>query len=299
MTEKVQINAESAKLVTGIEAIADNYDVLLVDAWGVLHDGLSCYAGVKECLQQLSCSNKPVIVLSNAARRHEAIETELSRVGILRELYHSILSSGELVWRWLNSGSNLKELGNSGYYLGPGRSKSLCEGLTVHWVDSLNHADFVLNTGAPVGNPRDASELVPLLEEMVRQQIPMLCANPDQVAIRGGEMGISAGAIARLYRSLGGSRILYFGKPHTELFEQALQAFQGVDKSRLLMVGDAFETDIAGAANFGIDSLLIAGGIHRQALTPLTKESVQRVASLFSVNPTYYGQSFNWQVKQS
>ena len=119
MTETIHINAVFAKPITGIEAIGDSYDVLLVDAWGVLHDGLSCYAGVKECLQQLSRCNKPVIVLSNAARRHEAIETELSRVGILPELYHSILSSGELVWHWLNSVSNLNELGNSGYYLGP------------------------------------------------------------------------------------------------------------------------------------------------------------------------------------
>ena len=290
----IHIDTGSIQSVTGLEAICENYDALLVDAWGVLHDGSSCYAGVKECLQQLLRCSKPVIVLSNAARRHDAIEAELSRVGILPELYHSILSSGELVWHWLNSASNLNELGNSGYYLGPERSKSLCEGLAVDWVDSLNNADFVLNTGAPVGNPRDASELVPLLEKMVRQQIPMLCANPDQVAIRGGEMGISAGAIARQYRSLGGRRIMYYGKPHTDLFEQALQAFQGIDKSRVLMVGDAFETDIAGATSFGIDSLLIAGGIHRQALTPLSKETVQRVASFYSVNPTYYCQSFSW-----
>lgn len=282
------------KPVTGIEAIGDSYDVLLVDAWGVLHDGLSCYTGVNECLQRLSRCNKPVVVLSNAARRHQAIESELSRVGILPELYHSIQSSGELVWHWLNTVSNLNELGNSGYYLGPGRSKSLCDGLAVNWVDNLQNADFVLNAGAPVGNPRDASELTPLLERMVSHQLPMLCANPDQVAIRGGEMGISAGAIARLYRSLGGRRIMYYGKPHTDLFEQALEVFQGIDKSRVLMVGDAFETDIAGATNFGIDSLLIAGGIHRQELTPLTKETVNRVANFYTLNPTYYCQSFSW-----
>ena len=82
IAEKIHINTVSVKLVEGIEAISENYDALLVDAWGVLHDGVSCYAGVKQCLQHLSRLDKPVIVLSNAARRHDAIERELLRVGI-------------------------------------------------------------------------------------------------------------------------------------------------------------------------------------------------------------------------
>jgi HAD superfamily hydrolase (TIGR01459 family) len=245
-------------------------------------------------LQQLSRLYKPVIVLSNAARRHDAIERELLRVGITPDLYHSVQSSGELTWQWLNSASNLNETGNSGYYLGPGRSQSLCEGLPVKWVDSLESADFVLNTGAPVGNPGDASALKPLLEQMHHYQLPMLCANPDRVAIRAGEMGISAGAIAELYQSLGARRIIYFGKPHPGLFELAMRVLSGIDKSSVLMVGDAFETDIAGAANFGIDSLLITAGIHQSELTPLSTEKVIRAANRYATAPTFYCQSFCW-----
>lgn len=294
MEVDIRIEPASIESLTGLEAIAVNYDALLVDAWGVLHDGRSCYAGVLDCLHQLSRHHKPVIVLSNAARRHDAIGRELLRVGITPELYHSVQSSGELTWQWLNLASNLTEIGNSGYYLGPGRSQSLCDGLPVKWVESLESADFVLNTGAPVGNPRDASALKPLLTQMHHYQLPMLCANPDRVAIRAGEMGISAGAIARLYQSIGARRIIYYGKPHTDLFERALQAFQGIDKSRLLMVGDAFETDIAGAVNFGIDSLLISGGIHEAELTPVSIETVIRAAGQYGASPTYFCQSFCW-----
>jgi len=234
-----------------------------------------------------------VIVLSNAARRHDAIERELLRVGITPRLYHSVLSSGELAWHWLNATSNLGEHGNSGYYFGPERSQSLCDGLPVNWVDSLERADFVLNTGAPVGNPADVRDLTPVLDKMLKRQLPMHCANPDQYAIRGGEMGISAGAIAGHYQSMGAKRVKYYGKPQLELFEKALQAL-GIEKSRVIMVGDAFETDIAGANNFGIDSLLIAGGIHQAELTPLCTETVKTLANRNKFTPSYFCQSFIW-----
>ena len=290
----MHINKEKVKLVTGIGPISNDYDAFLVDAWGVLHDGSSCYAGVKECLRRLWLQKKPVIVLSNAARRHDAIEHELLRMGVTPEMYRCVLSSGELAWQALDSIDNLPDLGKSGYYLGPERSKSLCEGLSVRWVDKLESASFVLNTGAPAGNPSDASALLPFLKKMIKQQLPMLCANPDQVAIRAGEMGISAGAIARLYESLGARRIVYYGKPLTDLYELAMRSLPGIDKSRVLMVGDAFETDITGAVNFGIDSLLIAGGIHQADLAPLSTKAVLRVAGQYGAFPTYYCQSFSW-----
>ena len=129
---------------------------------------------------------------------------------------------------------------------------------------------------------------------MLEQRLPMLCANPDQVAIRGGEMGISAGAIARHYQSIGAKCVIYYGKPQLDLFEKASEALPGIDKSRLLMVGDGIETDIAGANNFGIDSLLIAGGIHAAELTPLSTQTVGTLVNRYAVALTYFCQSFCW-----
>ena len=107
-------------------------------------------------------------------------------------------------------------------------------------------------------------------------------------------MGISAGAIARHYQSIGAKRVIYYGKPQSDLFEKALETLPGIDRSRLLMVGDAFETDIAGAINFHIDSLLIAGGIHQAELTPLSTRAVETLANRYAVAPTYFCQSFCW-----
>ncbi|MDH3220693.1 MAG: TIGR01459 family HAD-type hydrolase [Gammaproteobacteria bacterium] len=282
------------KQISGLEQIHPTYDAFLVDAWGVLHDGVACYPGAKNCLQRLAEFEKPVIVMSNAARRQHDMELELSRVGVNAALYRSVISSGELTWRALREGRLGLHLVEPGYYLGPQRSVSICDGLPLAWTDSVNRAGFVLNAGAPSGNPRDTELLVPLLEAMVARRLPMICANPDQVAVRAGELGISAGAIARRYQDLGATRIIYCGKPFHDIFEVALAALPGIDKSRILMVGDAFETDIAGALAFGLDSLLIAGGIHSAELDPLNEASLRELAARYGVKPGYYCEFLGW-----
>ena len=201
------------KQISGLEQILPHYDAFLVDAWGVLHDGVACYPGAKNCLRKLAEFEKPVIVISNAARRQHGMELELARVGVNTTLYRGVISSGELTWRALCEGSLACDLAEPGYYLGPRRSVSICDGLPVTWTDSIELAGFVLNAGAPTGNPRDTESLVPLLEAMFARRLPMICANPDQVAVRAGEPGISAGAIARRYQNLGATRVIYFGKP--------------------------------------------------------------------------------------
>ncbi|MFV2033235.1 MAG: TIGR01459 family HAD-type hydrolase [Gammaproteobacteria bacterium] len=283
------------KHIPGLESIQRSYDTFLVDAWGVLHDGTDCYPGVKHCLEQLAGQGKRVIVVSNAARRQDAISEELERVGITKNLYQMIVSSGELTWQALRRGSFAKQFGKTGYYLGPERSKSILNGLNFRWLESLEGASFVLNTGAPTGNPPNSNSLAPLLEKMVTRQLPMVCANPDQVAVRSGELGISAGAIARHYQSLGGGPVVYYGKPHAAIYELAMGESTGIDKSRVLMVGDAFETDISGAVNYGIDSLLIAGGIHDSELRPLSEEIVARSAKTYGAKPKYFCRYFSLQ----
>jgi len=282
------------KLINGLEAIHHQYDAFLVDAWGVLHDGVQCYGGVIDCLQHLKHLRKPVIVLSNAARREEALVVELARMGISTRQYQGVVSSGESCWQSLKTGSISRRLGKQAYYLGPVRSQSICDGLNLQWMNTPEDADFVLNTGAPLGNPRDATALIPLLKQMANQQLPMICANPDLLAVRGGELGISAGAIAKLYQSLGDMHIVYYGKPQLEFFQLAVNQLENIDKSRLLMVGDAFHTDIVGAVNYGIDSLLVTGGIHADQLVPGDLESVKRTARVYGVEPAWVCQGFRW-----
>ncbi len=270
--------------------IQTGYQGFLIDAWGVLHDGASPYPHALECLQKLKKHNKNVIILSNAARRCEAMVHELRTQGIEPELYQNVLSSGELAWNSLNA---RKYHGQHGYYLGPPRSRGLLEGLYLDWVDDIESAGFILNAGASIGNPSTTADSEALLKRAVERDLPMICANPDLVAIRGGQAGISAGALAQRYEELGARQIEYHGKPHRPIYQQALRLLGDVSSSQVLAIGDGFDTDIRGGHNAGLDTCLIASGIHRDQLLPLSEDTILATSPVDAV-PTYISEYLSW-----
>jgi HAD superfamily hydrolase (TIGR01459 family) len=96
----------------------------------------------------------------------------------------------------------------------------------------------------------------------------MVCANPDIVVERGDKLVYCAGAVADLYRTLGGE-VLYAGKPHRPIYDQALaQATslrgQATPLDRVLAIGDSVRTDLAGAAALGVDCQFDTAGIHAE-----------------------------------
>ena len=99
----------------------------------------------------------------------------------------------------------------------------------------------------------------------VGRGLPMICANPDVMVIRGGRSIYGAGALAALYEKLGGS-VRRFGKPHPAIFDRLFAENPGIPRSRAVMIGDSLSTDIQGARRASIDALWIAGGIHGDAL---------------------------------
>lgn len=280
-------------IIHGLSSIATHYEGFLIDAWGVLHDGENAYPHALDCLDILRQHDKKVVILSNAARRSEAMVEELKVHDIGPELYHAVLSSGELTWKAIDGAlKNNTFPGRQGYYLGPTRSRGLLEGLALNWVDNIDEADFILNTGAPRGNPSTAIESESLLAKAASKDIPMICANPDQVAIRGGQMGICAGTLAKRYQEMGASKIEYHGKPYPPIYSEAL-ALLNIPASKVLAIGDAFETDIRGGRNTGLDTCVIAAGIHRDQLLPLSIASIQATAPANAI-PTYASEYLAW-----
>src|SRR5262249_33766397 len=83
---------------------------------------------------------------------------------------------------------------------------------------------------------------------------------------RGDRLIYCAGAIAELYRELGGE-VIFYGKPHRPIYERAmaLAAEHGghdVGLDRVLAIGDSVRTDLTGAHGFAIDCLFVTRGIH-------------------------------------
>ena len=280
--------------ITGISDLAANYDALLVDVWGVLHQGEGAFPAALECLAGLRSADIPVVLVSNAARRGDVLRAELAGSGITPDLYHDAIASGELTWRALANGEPDFTRGVDGYFFGPVRSHGLRAGLDIVWRERPEEAGFVLNTGPPEGNPPSADVCDAFLERMAASKLPMICANPDQVAVRGGMLGISAGAIARRYRDRFDARVVFFGKPDPDVFVQAASLLPAGRSDRLLVVGDAFATDIAGANAAGLDSLLVGSGIHAGDIGADEVGDVARLASGNGAFPTWYAAELRW-----
>jgi len=269
-----------AVLIDGLKAVADRYDVVLCDVWGVVHNGLVAYEAAADALVRFRDTGGRVVLISNAPRPGAAVASQLDRLGVPRAAYDAVVPSGDIT-----RASVEERLDRVLPHMGPPRDLPIFEGLPVRF-GSIAEADYVVCSGfdAEDEGRESVEDYRQRLEAMRARNLFMLCANPDLVVERGHDLIPCAGAIAQAYEAMGGE-VYYAGKPHRPVYEQAialaarLAGGQSVPRERVLAIGDAIRTDIAGAAAFGIDSILIARGIHAQDLGlhlgPLVSQSVQ------------------------
>ena len=253
------------RYLDGLSEIAGEYQGFIIDLWGVIHDGVTLYPGAMDCLRRLE--GRPVLLLSNAPRRAHAARQMLRKMGAEDSLYSDILTSGEAVWLALRDRTDpwFARLGTRAFLLGPERDRNVLEGLDLQIVDTPASADFVVNTGPDdLRDPSELAPFIPTLDECLAAGLPMICANPDLVVIRGGSRVLCAGALAQYYAEAGGD-VRSLGKPLADIYEMALKLL-GVDRKSVLAIGDSLRTDIAGAAVAGIDAVWVLGGIHAEEL---------------------------------
>ncbi|MGE0754235.1 MAG: TIGR01459 family HAD-type hydrolase [Alphaproteobacteria bacterium] len=244
------------KYINSLSSIIDSYDALILDLWGVVHDGTHLYPGILEVLRELKAAGKKVIFLSNAPRRAHKVVAVLEQLGVGSALYQEAMSSGEMGYRWL-----AQELrwGPDYYYIGPSKDADVVDGLEYKRLDDIKLADFLLNVGFG-SEEQNSDDWMPLLRAAKGQSLPMLCLNPDlEVVKQSGERFACAGELAGRYAQLGGE-VKWFGKPYPEVYDYCLHAL-GTTKERVLAIGDSLHTDIQGAVDADIDCVLVTGGI--------------------------------------
>ena len=252
------------RLIRGISALAPSYDGFILDLWGVIHDGIAPLPGALECLRELSAAGKRILLLSNAPRRADDVIERITRIGVPSGLYHHVMSSGEEAWQHLlrRDDAFYESLGWRCLHIGSDRDTGIREGLGLELVDRLEQAEFILNTG-PAGWEDTIEDYAPLLRRGLAHSLPMVCANPDLVVSHGGRLALCAGALAEWYEERGG-RVRWHGKPFRAIYDTCLDLLAIDDRSRVLAVGDSIRTDISGACGSGLDSVLVAGGIHAE-----------------------------------
>src|SRR5213595_3712811 len=186
--------------IDGMRALAPAYDGFILDLWGVVHDGTAPVPGVLDCMERLLGAGKRLVLLSNAPRRSDDVVRRIARIGVPQRLYHGVMSSGEEAWQSLKHRNEpfYAALGRRCLHIGSERDLEMREGLDLEYVATTEEAQFILNTG-PAGWDDRIEDYEPLLCDAIGRGLPMVCANPDLVVMRGSTLHLCAGALARWY----------------------------------------------------------------------------------------------------
>ncbi|MBJ6124430.1 TIGR01459 family HAD-type hydrolase [Microvirga splendida] len=282
--------------VEGLQPLAERYDLILCDVWGVLHNGIKAYVAASDALTRFRAKGGRVVLVSNAPRPGASVGTQLDGFQVPRTAYDAIVTSGDLTRLAIQ-----ERIDKVVHHIGPPRDMPIYNGLDARF-GSIEEADYVVCSGFDNDEEETVEDYRPQLEAMRRRNLLMVCANPDLVVERGHMILPCAGTIALAYEEMGGE-VFYAGKPHRPVYERALTvasdlAGHPIPKDRVLAVGDAIRTDIAGAVGFGIDALMIARGIHAEELGlhkgDLVSDHVQDWVDRQPVRPTAFTDVLSW-----
>ncbi len=284
-----------------INQIINNYDAFIIDIWGVLWDGIKAYKYAKLTLEELKEKNKNIILLSNAPRRAKIVSDKLSSIGINNNLYDQIISSGEVCREeCLANNKKLSLLGDNYYFIGQHLDKGIAANLEIKEVSSIDKSSFLLVCGTR-NFDHTLSDYKKELNEALKYNLPLVCANPDKVVIRqNGQLITCAGILADYYQNNGGE-VFRYGKPFQAMYKKSFDILKSFNTKltldRILVIGDSLETDILGANNNKLNSLLITNGIHKNELSNSNKyevyqDSLDKLCKKYSAFPNYIIKDF-------
>ena len=292
--------------LSGINEIASYYDTFFLDQFGVLHDGCSPYPGACSALARLHEAGKKLVIISNTGKRSKYTLEKLKILGFEPGWFAGVITSGETTHNALQNSNDpfFSSLGRKCLHLVWASQNETPESYGLIYVTDVTAADFVLVHGMEaVVNGLGSAQLLDLnsIKELIRVaariNLPLIIANPDIVTVDPQISLPLPGQAALWYAECGGaaSSVKLMGKPSRIIYQAALDLLQG-NGGRVLAVGDSFAHDICGAANFAVDSLYVARGIHALEIKgELTADSVQALAnSLCCPFPTYAISTFRW-----
>lgn len=271
----------SAKLPAFIDhfrQLAPDYDVVMCDVWGVVHNGVEPFTAACEALARFRAGGGTVVLITNAPRPNDVVVEHLDEVGVRRDAYDAVVTSGDVTRAALKSRS-----GDVLFHLGPQRDLPLFVDLKVP-LGTADTADYVVCTGLFDDTRETPDDYRPLLTRLKARSLFMVCANPDLVVVRGQDVVYCAGAVAALYEELGGE-VLYAGKPHRPIYDmaaaRATEIMAGAVAPRILAIGDSVRTDLTGAVRFGVDCLFVNTGIHGSAFRDDDDNDAEALSDLF------------------
>jgi HAD superfamily hydrolase (TIGR01459 family) len=282
----------SLRFVDRLRDLIGGVEVVLSDIWGVVHNGLESFPEACEALHTFRRQGGTVILITNAPRPADSVQRQLRKLGVADETYDAIVSSGDLTRHFVAD-----HPGKKIFWVGPERDSSIHRGLDAP-LTPLEAADYIICTGLFDDETESAEDYRSMLLQARERRLTLICANPDIVVERGDRLIYCAGAIAELYRELGGE-VIFYGKPHRPIYERAMalaaeQRGKPAEPGRVLAIGDSVRTDLAGAHGFGIDCLFVTRGIHSEEFEGIDQLDPASVKELFGHPPRALMRELRW-----
>ena len=250
-----------------VEELIERYSVLLLDAYGVLVNNSGAIAGAAQLIEQLNHTGKSYYLLTNdASRLPQTAARRFQGFGLAIDPDLIITSGGLLANHFENQGLRDARC----VVLGPDDSTKYVITAGGKIVAPGSGFDVVVicdEGGFPFVETVD-TVLTELCHKVERQeQFHLILPNPDLIypkANRG--FGMTSGSIALIFEAAlqlrypdrPNLRFERLGKPHAAIFKEALRRSGTRD---MVMIGDQIETDVRGANDFGLDSVLVSTGI--------------------------------------
>jgi HAD superfamily hydrolase (TIGR01459 family) len=280
------------RFVEKLSDLVDGVEVILSDIWGVVHNGLEAFPEACAALHTFRQRGGTVILITNAPRPADSVQRQLRKLGVADEIYDAIVSSGDLTRLFVAD-----HPGQKVFWLGPERDNSIYRGLDPVMAP-LEQADYIVCTGPFDDETESAEDYRAMMLQARERKLPLICANPDIVVERGDRLIYCAGAIAELYRELGGE-VIFYGKPHRPIYERAMALAaehrgHAAPLDRVLAIGDSVRTDLTGALGFGIDCLFVTRGIHSEEFEGIDQLDPASVRELFGHPPKALMRELKW-----
>ena len=262
---------------SGLKSIINDFDLLFIDIWGVLHNGINLFNDSVYALDQIEKLNKDYVLLTNAPRPNSTVIKFLKKMGLDQSKCDKVFTSGQAALKYLNS--DFKKL--KFYHIGPPRDFDLFKLFEEYKVDNIEDCDFLLCTGLFEDFEKDLKFYENLFKNKVDKKL--ICTNPDLVVDRGEIREFCAGSVAKVFEKLGG-KVEYFGKPYPLVYNQAAT----INNKKVLCIGDNLNTDIKGANIQNFKSLFILNGIHNN------ENNLNKLLSDYKVHADYVQSSLKW-----
>jgi HAD superfamily hydrolase (TIGR01459 family) len=278
---------------TGLGALAQDFNTLFCDVWGVVHNGERVHQRAVDALQKFRAQGGAVILVTNAPRPSDEITQEIVAMGVPEDAFDALVSSGEVTRDIITQYEGLNV-----YRLGPTSDDGLFEGINVNF-GSLDEAHAIVCSDLEYGKtPEDYREAV---LDWKSRKLPFICANPDKFVEIGDELVYCGGALADVYDEVGGN-VIMAGKPYLPIYEKAAdlaEATRGIKQrnQKVLAIGDSARTDATGAAKINAGFLFISGSIHAHELGPVDEPEIEKIDALLApinVNCVGYSPRLVW-----